>query len=164
MHLYFLRHGKAEEHAADRPDHDRHLVERGVADAKIIADLLKMIAVVPDAVYTSPYPRAQETARIVAETLNVPRALSERAELEAGRFNMGGLQKLVSTHKKDAVLLFTGHEPDLSEIIHLLCGAQCEMKTASLACIGADRAEPGHGVLHWLLAPKLLRGPSHPDM
>ena len=156
MHLYFLRHGKAEEHAPDLPDRDRHLIARGATDARRVAELLQALGVVPEAVYTSPYPRALETARIVAETLNVSRALTERTELEAGRFNMGGLQKLVSAHKTGAILLFVGHEPDLSQIVGLLCGARCELKTAGLAHIVADRAEPGHGELHWLLTPKLL--------
>ena len=157
MQLYFLRHGKAEEHTSEKADRGRHLVTRGADDAERIAGLLKSQAVSFDHIFTSPYPRAHETARIVAETLAVPHLLMERTEMEAGRFGMGSLQKLTTGQKADASLLFVGHEPDLSETIAMLCGAACEMKTASLARISAARVEPHGGVLHWLITPKLLQ-------
>jgi phosphohistidine phosphatase len=157
MQLYFLRHGKAEEHMSGTPDRERHLVVRGADDAECIAGLLRSLAVPFDHIFTSPYPRAQETARIVAETLAVPHLLVERMEMESGRFGMGSLQKLTTGQKANASLLFVGHEPDLSQTIEMLCGAACEMKTASLAHLSADRVEPGGGILHWLVTPKLLQ-------
>ena len=156
MNLYFLRHGKAEEHSAAKADSERHLVAQGLADAGFVASLLKRLALPLDAIYTSPYPRASETAQVVASFLEASAVLSERLELEAGRFGMGSLQKLTRAHRANAHLLLVGHEPDLSETIRLLCGAECEMKTAGIAFISADRVEPGQGVLHWLLTPKLL--------
>jgi len=157
MDLYFLRHGKAEEPAADRADHERRLVGRGVADATLLAELLVTAGITFDAVYTSPYPRAAETARIVATSLALTDKLFERPELASGRFGMGGLQTLVSAHRSNSSLLFVGHEPDLSYTIEQLCGAVCEMKTASLACVTTARPEPNQGVLRWLLPPKILR-------
>ena len=163
MHFYFLRHGKAEEHTTDKPDRERHLVERGASDAEAVARLLKTLGVQPTAIYTSPYPRAAETARIVAETLGCPQLLIQRTELEAGHLSMGSLQKLASGQPSTAVLMIVGHEPDLSDLIQALCGAACEMKTAATAHVTADRVEPKHGVLHWLLPPKLLHAAVTPD-
>ena len=157
MHLYFLRHGKAEEHTTGKADSSRHLIERGFADAGLVASLLKSAAIAFDAIYSSPYPRASETALVVAQRLQAEGVYSERMELEAGRFGIGSLQMLTRNHKANAHLLFVGHEPDISQTIQLLCGAECEMKTAGLAYISLDRVEPQRGILHWLLTPKLLQ-------
>jgi len=157
MNLYFLRHGKAEEHSNAKADRSRHLIERGFADARLIAGFLKNSEITFDAIYTSPYPRASETARVVAQALEAESVFFERPELEAGSFEIDGLQTLTCKHKTNAHLLFVGHEPDLSEVIQLLCGAECDMKTAGLAYISLDRVEPSRGVLHWLLSPKLIQ-------
>lgn len=157
MHLYFLRHGKAEEHTTAKADSSRHLIERGLTDAGLMAGLLKRATIAFDAIYTSPYPRASETARVVAHSLEAEGIYSERMELEAGRFGIDSLQTLTRKHKANAHLLFVGHEPDLSQTIQLLCGAECEMKTAGLAYISLDRVEPQRGILHWLLTPRLIQ-------
>ena len=156
MHLYFLRHGKAEEYSTSKSDRERHLIQRGRDDAALLADRLKILRVSFTAIFTSPYPRAAETAVIVAEALHLSSRLIESEELASGRFGMGSLQALTSKHGANASLLFVGHEPDLSEAIERLTGGVCEMKTACLAYVEADRAEPGRGVLQWLLPPKLL--------
>lgn len=156
MDLYFLRHGKAEEHRAERADPDRQLVERGSADVKKVAELLRTMGVAFDAIYSSPYLRTTQTAHIIADQLIPSQTVQESPEIQSGHFGMGSLQKLASHHDPDACLLFVGHEPDLSLLIERLCGAVCDMKPGSLACITATRPEPHQGVLRWLLSPKIL--------
>lgn len=162
MDLYFLRHGKAEERAYGKEDFERRLVERGVADVTLVAQRLKSAAISFDAVYTSPYPRAHETAKIVATTLNLTSHLTVRTEIRSGWFRIGELQALTSAHSSRESILFVGHEPDLSTIIEQLCGARCDMKTSSLACISVARPEPGYGVLQWLLSPRILSTDADP--
>ncbi len=156
MHLYFLRHGKAEEYTVSKSDRERRLTQRGVEDAAALAAKLQALNVSFTAIYTSPYPRAAETAAIVAEGLGLSARLKATEELASGHFGMGDLQTLTAGHGANASLLFVGHEPDLSEVVERLTGGVCEMKTACLAYVEADRAEPGRGVLQWLLPPKLL--------
>ncbi len=157
MRLYFLRHGKAEEYTGSKPDRERKLVQRGIADASALAARLKSLETRFDAIYASPYPRAFETAEIIAKGLDLSSCLKEAPELASAKFGMGDLQTLCAAHHANAALLFVGHEPDLSEIIERLTGGVCEMKTACLAYVEADRVEPNRGVLQWLLPPKLLQ-------
>ena len=55
-----------------------------------------------------------------------------------------------------ARLMFVGHEPDLSTIVHQLTGGRVKMRTSCCARVAADRVEPGLGILVWLLSPDAL--------
>ena len=156
MHLYLLRHGKAEERSPDHTDPSRRLTLRGEDDIANLARLLAALEVRPDAIFTSPYVRTLQTAQIMADGLQLTDALSVEPTLASGHFDIDGLQELAEANGGKAHLMFVGHEPDLSELVGQLCGAVCEMKPGGLAYITADRIEPGYGVLRWLLPPKLL--------
>jgi len=71
LHLFFLRHGKAEDIYAGITDADRKLTPEGIDEMR--AEALALATLNPrfDLIYTSPYPRALETARIVAEAVEL---------------------------------------------------------------------------------------------
>ena len=56
--------------------------------------------------------------------------------------------------------MLVGHEPELVEVIRLLCGADVQLPTAALALIELEAPWPlqpsGRGVLRLLVTPKLL--------
>jgi phosphohistidine phosphatase len=108
-----------------------------------------------DAVYTSPYPRAAETAEIVCDTLGLE-TLHTDERLSAGNFRLGNLQLLLKSLSPNARILLVGHEPDLSALIQNLTGAVIDMKKGGLALVETIRPEPGYGVLLWLLTPRHL--------
>jgi phosphohistidine phosphatase len=158
LHLFFLRHGKAEDWYPGITDADRQLTPEGIAEmrqeALAFADLNPRI----ERIYTSPYPRALETARLVAEALALP---SEQfhivPEMAAGGFRMGVLQTLTANLPPSARVLFVGHEPDLSSVAgQLVGGTQIELKKGGLIYIESIRPQPGDGVLRWLLSPRHL--------
>ena len=158
MHLFFLRHGKAEDVYAGITDADRRLTPAGIAEMRAEAQALAALNLRFDLIYTSPYPRALETARIVQEAVALP---SEQfhivPEMASGYFRMGVLQTLTRKLSANARVLCVGHEPDLSSVAgQLVGGAQIDLKKGGLIYVETIRPQPGDGVLRWLLSPRHL--------
>lgn len=158
MHLFFLRHGKAEDIRAGLTDADRRLTPEGVEEMRAEARAFAALNPRIDQIYTSPYPRALETARIVAETLALPAENFQIVpEMASGGFRMGVLQTLTRRVSVNGRVLCVGHEPDLSTVAgQLVGGAQIDLKKGGLIYIETIRPQPGDGVLRWLLSPRHL--------
>ena len=156
MRLYLLRHGIAEDAAPGQSDASRKLTEAGRAKMRQEAKYLSSLNLRIDAVFSSPYPRALETAQIAAEVCQFP-AVIEDKRAASGSFGLGELQAMIEENPAFTNLLFVGHEPDLSEIVESLCGAVIDMKKGGLAYLQCRRPEPGQAVLCWLLAPAAMR-------
>lgn len=73
----------------DLPDHKRPLIERGIADARIIAKKFSENFIMPDAVFTSHAVRAHTTCAIFMETLNIPK---EKLTVTQELYDFGGSQ------------------------------------------------------------------------
>lgn len=155
MHIYLLRHGIAEEPALGQPDSTRRLTPEGVAKMQREARGMARLGLKWDAVFTSPYDRALETAQIVAKILHTP-PLKIESGIISGAFRLGVLQGLCEPFGQEAHLLFVGHEPDMSLLTYHLTGAQIAMKKGGMAHIEAIRPEPAQGTLRWLFAPSHL--------
>ena len=65
MKVWILRHGEAQAHA--RTDAERNLTEQGRAEA--LRSAAHLIGQPIDAIFASPYVRAQQTAQLVREAL-----------------------------------------------------------------------------------------------
>lgn len=111
----------------------------------------------PDVILTSPLKRAVETAEIAASVLGAKFDLVRTNTLVPSS-SPERVWKEIRSRKAEAVLL-AGHEPLLSMLVAFLlaCPAlQVRMKKAALVSIEveSDAAQP-HGVLVWMLTPKL---------
>src|SRR5271154_6356041 len=71
MQLFLLRHAEAESNAAT--DEVRTLTGRGTKQAEAIGKFCLEHDFVPEMILSSPLTRAEETARIVARELNLPK-------------------------------------------------------------------------------------------
>ena len=167
MQLYFLRHGSAVEPERWRgAEAERPLTDEGRAEMRRVARGLKWLGMAPDAILTSPYTRARETAEMVGAALRV--AVTPVEALAPG-CDLDGLAAALGTASgsglPDSVLL-VGHEPDLSTLVGLLIGTQgparVEMKKASCARVEvavtsiSTQALAGRGTLEWLLRAKQI--------
>jgi phosphohistidine phosphatase len=155
---YFLRHGPAGDPGTwQGSDHDRPLTPDGrkriAREAKTIAELDLDIQLV----VTSPLVRAQQTAQIVVDELDLRDALVEDERVGLG-FSLGGLTDVLRDHPGHNALMLVGHEPSMSLTIgELIGGADIDFKKGSLACIDVAGESPLRGRLVWLATPKLLR-------
>jgi phosphohistidine phosphatase len=153
MKLYFLRHG-----IADWPDWDpardleRPLTRDGVKKMKQQARTLAELGVTFDAVLSSPYTRAYQTADIVAAKLGLEVKTEPRL---APGFNLAKLKEIVAAYGAEQALLLVGHEPTFSlTIAELIGGGRVQMKKGALARVDVNRNLQGE--LVWLLQPKIL--------
>ena len=64
--IILVRHAEAEDRALGTPDPERTLVAAGRRAARATGRALAALKVEPQCVVTSPYPRARETAEIIA--------------------------------------------------------------------------------------------------
>jgi phosphohistidine phosphatase len=132
-------------------DHERPLTKDGMkkrGPGPAPADL----GVKFDAILSSPYTRAYQTADIVAGKLG----LEVKTEpLLAPGFNPDKLAEIVKSFDEDQALLLVGHEPSFSTVIaELIGGGRVQMKKGALARVDVNGELQGE--LVWLLQPKVL--------
>lgn len=155
MELILLRHGKAEKLDTGIDDFARELTSAGRREVKeAVAGLALYTGVFAQVqVWTSPLPRARQTARLVAEGLGHA-ALTERAEIAKG--DLEELAVLWEKMDEKNVVIVVGHEPYLSEWCTRLTGAIVPLKTA--AAVGIEIKEPKilQGKLRWFAHPGIL--------
>lgn len=159
--LLLLRHGIAEDFAPERMrgDQDRHLTEEG--RAKIAAQLPAIVAMKLDiaCVLASPYPRAQETAEITAQALELE---VETSDLLTPQSWPEAILVELAKRKREVPTLLVGHEPHLSGLAsRVLSGGgdlAIELKKGGLIALNLPKmSAPFHGELMFSIPPKALR-------
>jgi phosphohistidine phosphatase len=152
MDLYFLRHGEADWPNWDKPDSERPLTRQGKDEMKKVAAFLSRLKLTFDQIITSPLPRAEQTARVVAKEFDLD--LQEDARLEPG-FGKSDLQEILEEYPGNSIMI-VGHEPDFTETITALTGASLKLSKAGLALVALDPNKM-RGRLLWLFPPKIAR-------
>jgi phosphohistidine phosphatase len=154
--LVFFRHGIADN---STPDHERPLTEDGIRKTRASAEGLKKMGITFEAIFTSPWLRATQTAAIISEVLMLA-APEELPEL-AGDRTVSGLLEAIKLRQERSMLL-VGHQPLLGDAVaQLLCaGGKCEIdiRKSGACAIQVDAIPPKKpAVLKWLLTAKQLR-------
>ena len=163
MNLYFMRHGIAVDRATgmSADDRSRPLTPRGIKRIHREAEGLKRLSLAFDLILSSPLERARQTAKIVAQVLQLEDRLVEIEQLAPDQSVRDLLSGLAAYAAKKQILL-VGHEPLLSGAVSFLLsgktGAQIQLKKGGLCCLELDGI-PAHksAMLQWALAPKQLR-------
>ncbi len=159
MQLYIVRHGpagNAGEWAG--PDSDRPLTRHGKQVVLRVAQRLADLGLEVDAIITSPYVRARQTAEILARTLHRADQLETDARLAAG-FGIADLMSLLADYSEVSALVIVGHEPDLGQAICNLVGAErLKMKKGAVALVDVPDPHTARGQLQWVAPPAVLAG------
>ena len=153
MRLYFLRHGIADWPEWDPArDHERPLTKEGLKKMKEQARALSDLGLKIDAILSSPYTRAYQSADIVAEKLGLEVKIEP---LLAPGFAHDKLVEITRSFDDNQALLLVGHEPSFSTVIaELIGGGRVQLKKGALARVDVNRELQGE--LVWLLQPKVL--------
>jgi len=152
MRVYFLRHGDADWPDWDGPDEERPLNRRGKKEMRRVAKFLCVLELTPDEILTSPLTRARQTADIVAERFKLH--VREEDTL-AGGFTADGLKDLVRKYHVDD-LMVVGHEPNFTDVIAEVTGADCKLSKGGFALVELDDKKL-EGRLLWLFPPKITK-------
>jgi phosphohistidine phosphatase len=163
MNLYIVRHAIAVQRGdPDYQDDDsqRPLTDAGRKKMKKIVKGLAQFGTEFDAILSSPYVRARDTAKIFAKEFNMKDGLAFSDNL----IPPGNFENLINEiHEKYDVnnLALVGHEPMLSSLISWLTTGNTDMKVTlkkgGVAFLTADNLyQEGRATLEWLLTPALL--------
>jgi phosphohistidine phosphatase len=163
MDLYLLRHATAVNVGAPNAprDADRYLNDDGLREAREAAQGIRKIEPRFDAILTSPYPRARQTAEIVAGALGQSDILEDCGALAPGAV-FSEVAREINRRRSKGPVLIVGHNPDFEEIIaDSLTGesaARVNLKKCGLALLRFERdMTPGKGELRALIPCKALQ-------
>lgn len=158
MDVYLLRHGIAENGRPGMPDAERELTAEGRKKLREVMRLARTAGVQPDAVLTSPYARALQTAAITAEALDYSGELV-RTETLAPHSRPELAWDEVRLRRDASQILLVGHEPLFSHLAAFLLDAptlRVDFKKGAMLRIEMDQsgARP-RGMLRWFISPKM---------
>lgn len=162
MDCILVRHGIAvEPDEWEGTEENRPLTEKGKRRARQAAEGLVALNCEPTHLFTSPFVRAYDTARLLRAVICPHLKLETREELAVGA-EPERLIGLFRTLPTDAVVVCVGHEPQLGEVASLLlCGkasSNFPLKKAGAALVKSEGGlNPGQGRLCWWLQPMQLR-------
>ncbi len=162
MDVYLVRHAIAEQRGFDLwpDDSQRPLTERGREKFKLVAEVLRKMVPYVDAVYSSRFVRAWQTAEMLTDHADWPEPQS-CPELEFA--SPEHVCRALAEHSDMDSIAIVGHEPSMSELTgYLLLGEYEDLPmifkkggVVHLQLMGSLR--PASAVLMWYLTPKLAK-------
>ncbi len=156
MEIYLLRHAIAENARPGLPDPERALTPEGKEKLSRVLRRARAAGVRPDAILSSPFKRALETAAMAAELLGFTGVIERTGELEPNASPYDAWEAIRAGHRDGAVLL-ASHEPLMSSLAAFLLNSPAlvvDMKKAALVRVDCERPGPRpHGELKWMITP-----------
>lgn len=162
MQLYVVRHGIAidREDPKSPADPERYLTPEGIEKTKDVAKAIAALHISPDALVSSPYVRARQTAEIFAAALDYPKQKIRQTEALLPGAEPSMFFRELTKDKDSATVLCFGHAPHVDDLVAAAVGTKrhiTSMKKAGVALIELKRVSPPSGQLVWLATPKLVR-------
>jgi phosphohistidine phosphatase len=159
MQLLIIRHAIAVPRGTPGiPDPDRPLAPEGEKRFREAARGLARLVERPNALLTSPWRRAKQTAAIAAEAWGRLEP-EETAALAGGSFE--DQAAALDRYPGDATVAVVGHEPYVSDLLARLLGTRhedrVEFKKGGAALVDVPGRLAAGGHLVFFLPPKVLR-------
>lgn len=128
MTLYLIRHAQADERGPQYPDDSkRPLVDKGFKQVKTLVKVLKALDIEFDALFSSPYTRAAQTAEPLLPQLKKGRHIHYLDSLATDDFGQLLIDVKERLSDKDKTIALVGHEPYLGQLAaNLLTGDKDE--------------------------------------
>jgi phosphohistidine phosphatase len=140
-----MRHGEAEVKFSS--DQSRCLTPQGQSDVIKMAEFFRNTGE-PGIIVSSPYLRANQSAVLVLEVLQLEIPMLIWDELMPSGQSSAVLQK-VADLDCDNVMLVT-HQPFISHFINYLTGVETGMGTASIVALHFEELLEGCGDIEWI--------------
>ena len=163
MNLFLLRHGLAVDSSKPgfKKDADRPLTPKGKQRLWRVAEAMEEMDLEFEAIISSPFVRAAQTADIIAEAFEIRKKLSTSDHLTPNGNPKLLLEHLNQLEPAPKGVLLVGHEPSLSQLIGLLVAgntnALIDLKKGALCKLEIENLRCGRcATLAWLLTPKQM--------
>lgn len=131
--LVILRHAKSA-WPDGVPDRQRPLNRRGRGDARAAGQWIRSLVGGVDSVVCSPAERTRQTIALVAAELDDPPDPTFDDDIY-GAPPTALLEVVRQLPDTTGTALLVGHNPGVQELVELLSGQECEMKTSSVAVV-----------------------------
>ena len=162
MDLYLVRHAIAESRDSEQwPDDSRRpLSAKGAELFRLASRGVRRLGIGVDAVLTSSYLRASQTAALLAEEADWPDA--ETCPALEPVVPVSEIVPLLEVRTESSLAL-VGHQPELGELASLLLAANqgalgLEFRKGGVMCLRfGERLVTGGATLRWSATPKMLR-------
>ncbi len=164
--LTLFRHAKSVLDPAFPIDRERPLSARGREDAPLMGRIQRRAEAVPQLIVASPSARTRETARLFAHSAGYKGEIAVVEPLYLGSA-LDLVEVVLSLPDEVEHAMLVGHNPGLEEFAALLLGAPAgaagvRMPTGAMAhfelsVTGWAQLQPGNGLLHWLIHPRLIK-------
>jgi phosphohistidine phosphatase len=132
--ILLMRHGKGDWKDKDTKDRKRPLTKRGRRNAAQMGEFIKERELIPQIILTSPAVRAEETAKIFAESCGFQgeiRPVKDFYMAEADEY-LKELRRLPDDVER---VMVVGHNPGLESLIPLLTDQIESLPTSAIAYI-----------------------------
>jgi len=139
MRIYLVRHGDAIPEEDAGSDRDRWLSPRGREAARILGRLLRESNIAPDAIVSSPLPRAVQTAELIATSIDYIGHIATLRSLEPSaqpRVAAGMIASLGPS------VIVVGHEPSISSLGAFLLGRPSFPPFRTAQCCAIEDNKP----------------------
>ncbi len=160
MKIYLLRHGIATEREDPSKDSERPLTDKGRDHMEKIAAALKQLKLKPDLILSSPYVRADQTAKIFAKEFKMKKEL-KYTDLLTPEAQPGALIEAIPQDYQVDELVLVGHYPNIGLLLEAFLGLDVGetivLKKGGMACLSVnDFSAKPPATLEWLLTPELM--------
>lgn len=161
MRLLLFRHGPADARDPFRwpDDRLRPLTAKGIERTRAAVRGILRLESTPDAVWTSPLRRAEQTAAALVDLAGGGLTLETHETLAPGG-SYRTLTDQLAAVRDTRLLVLVGHEPDLGKLAGVLlfgAPAALPLKKAGACCIDFnDPPAPAMGRLRWFLPARPL--------
>ncbi|MCM8794323.1 MAG: phosphohistidine phosphatase SixA [Candidatus Omnitrophica bacterium] len=153
MRLYLVRHGEAE------PEHvnpERPLTQKGKEGVVQVAEFLRELGIRVPIIWHSVKKRAEETARIIAETASPNAELTRRKNLSPND-PVNGIREEIERQRLD--LMIVGHLPFLPALAVDLLGVEApaellRLPEAGVVCLQRSGSK---WQMVWMTSPERLQ-------
>ncbi len=160
MNLYIIRHAIAAEEDSSGDDSQRALTDKGGKKMRQIAKGLRSLGVELDAILSSPYVRAKETAEILGDVFKIKKQIAFSDNLIPSGDPDLLIGEINEKYSVDS-LAIVGHEPYLSTLVGMLIGhgspVDIDLKKGGVCRLSTDDLHHSHhAAMEWLLTPGVL--------
>jgi phosphohistidine phosphatase len=139
VRIYLVRHGDAVPEEDAGSDRDRWLSAKGREAARVLGRLLREQGVEPDAILTSPLPRAVQTAELVAAALDYIGPITSRRCFEPSAQPRLASQEIMAA---GGSVLIVSHEPAVSTLGAFLLGLPAFPSFRTAQCCAIEDGKP----------------------
>lgn len=158
--VYLVRHGLAEARGPSYPDDaKRPLTQEGRDRLHEVGRGLVALGVTVEAVLTSPFVRARQTAEILAAAWPKAPVVTDLGSLAVGGA-IADVCAALATRGASHDVALVGHMPGLGDLASELLGTAqpIDFKKGAVLCLQLERTPSrGAATLRWLATPRMLR-------